>query len=341
MSEYISTFTTGFQNLIYDMIPYTLKGVKILALYDGLIYYAYSGKLQNIYSISYFSNTYLVLLKYENKGLSFKSMVKRMNLNRLKVSMCRFGTFRVRFSQENTFVKVEKSTSLMAERAIQQKLNLTLNRSGATNEFWFIIRREKVGFFCLLLKNNIAEKSVSKGELKPEVALLMCLYAKIKKNETVFDPFAGHGSIPLQIGKHFGSKQIIANDINNLNISNLKKKCKKEGIKIRLLNEDSLILDSISDHSIDVIITDPPWGYYETIENISLFYSKMMKSFKRVLKKDGRIIILTARKREMIETAQNQGIFLINQIDTLINGKKAGVYYFRLNLSPGDYSGAL
>lgn len=55
-----------------------------------------------------------------------------------------------------------------------------------------------IGFFGKLLrKRKITEKTLHKGELRPEFALLMCAFAGIKQNEILCDPFAGYGSIPI------------------------------------------------------------------------------------------------------------------------------------------------
>ena len=77
---------------------------------------------------------------------------------------------------------------------------------------------------------------------------------------------------------------------------------------------------------MDAIITDPPWGYYEEIEDIQVFYRGMFASFRRVLKPRGQVVLLSARKREAEAAAQEMGFPLRQRYDTLVNGKKAAVY---------------
>lgn len=44
MAEYISTFTTGFSDLIPEALNNLLPGTKVLKVYDGLVNYLYNGK---------------------------------------------------------------------------------------------------------------------------------------------------------------------------------------------------------------------------------------------------------------------------------------------------------
>jgi tRNA G10 N-methylase Trm11 len=75
------------------------------------------------------------------------------------------------------------------------------------------------------------------------------------------------------------------------------------------------------------VITDPPWGFYEDIGDINVFYSKMFKSFDRILNGQGRMVILSARKEELEQSAAAAGFKIKKSLHTLVNGKKAGLYY--------------
>ncbi len=90
---------------------------------------------------------------------------------------------------------------------------------------------------------------------------------------------------------------------------------------------DAFSLNHIEDKSISLVITDPPWGYYEDIGDIKDFYKKMFQSFNRVLADSGRLVILSARKEELEQTAADAGFKIKNSLHTLVNGKKAGLYY--------------
>ena len=108
------------------------------------------------------------------------------------------------------------------------------------------------------------------------------------------------------------------------------KKELKETPKIRISTRDALHMVNIADSSIDIIITDPPWGYYENIDNIEKFYVDMISEFLRVVKKGGRIIILSSRKNEFENATLTRNLKIKNKYDTLVNGKKAAVYVISL-----------
>lgn len=63
--------------------------------------------------------------------------------------------------------------------------------------------------------------------------------------------------------------------------------------------EDALTLRSITDGSVDVIVTDPPWGEYDQLKMpLSDFCAALAASFDRVLNPvTGRFVILVARRR--------------------------------------------
>ena len=52
----------------------------------------------------------------------------------------------------------------------------------------------------------------------------------------------------------------------------------------------------------------------------------MFRSFKRILKAEGRAVVLSARKNEVITAVKNENGYIVKQINTLINGNKGGVF---------------
>lgn len=327
MAEYISSFITGFGSVIGDVMTRSLPGVKILSVYDGLVYYSYGGNAQNINRLSFFNNSFLVYKVYKGSSLSFDKMVSQASIPADKGK--RQGTFRVRFSKENQFVKVGKQTAFAAEKIISGKTNRKVDRVNPQNEYWFIIRSENIGFFGKLLrKRKTTEKTLHKGELRPEFAMLMCAFAGIEHNEILCDPFAGYGAIPIQVVRSYRVAKMYVSDndrnlVDRLNCLDVFKRC---GCKVSITCEDALQLESVKDNEISLIITDPPWGYYENIPNIEEFYNTMFRSFKRKLKAGGRVVILSARKDEIVAAVKKENGHIVKHIDTLVNGKKAGIY---------------
>lgn len=327
MAEYISTFMTGFSDMIPEVIAKLLPGAKVLKVYDGLVNYYYNGKEEMIEKVFVFNNTFLVIRKYQGKNCELASMVQNiLSIKQLPMSR---KSFRVRYSVNNQFVGMDKSYTRQIETKICRLTNAMIDRLSPQTEYWFIKRSENIGFFCRLLnKRKITEKELNKGELRPEFAYLMCMLGKPTKNTIVMDAFAGYGSIPKQLQKNFKFKKMYISDLNPRLVNKLSRDFeKKPAIDVSLRDAKNLV--GIANDSIDVIITDPPWGYYEQIDDIEQFYIDMLEEFNRVMKSDAKLILLSARKDEFESAIGSQPFMIEKRIDTLVNGKKAGVYVIK------------
>ncbi len=324
MAEYISTFTTGFSDLIPEALNNLLPGTKVLKVYDGLVNYLYNGKAENVQRVLIFNNSFLIIRKFHGKDCELTSMVKSIiSLNRLPISR---KTFRIRYSVNNQFVSMSKSYTRQIEEKICRLTNARLDRVAPQIEYWFIRRSENVGFFCRLLnKRKFTEKNLNKGELRPEFAYLMCMLGALDKSMIVMDPFAGYGAIAKQVNKSFHFNKMYVSDINPECVKNLCHYFDKEQ-KVEVALRDALDMEDIDDCTIDAIITDPPWGYYEQIDNIERFYVNMLKEFGRILNVSGYIIVLSARRNEFESAVIKQKYRICKKYDTLVNGKKASVY---------------
>ena len=327
MSKYISTFITGLEKVVKKSLLRDLDKVQIIKLYDGLIYYSYNGDYKKLNKLIYLNNTFYVMESFNN-GINFNQMILKVSKRKYK-PMINTGTFRVRFSKENQFSKVEKKYSQLAEKQIINNSRLKLDRLNPQTEIWYIIRTEKIAFYCQLIhKRENTEKNLNKGELRPEFSFLMCECANLKQDAIVCDPFCGYGSIPKQLSLHFKVKEIFANDIDANLIKKLKRTFSKNK-KVILSNLDASNLTNIKENTIDAVITDPPWGYYEQIDDIKEFYIKILQEMIRIIKVNGTLVFLSARKEEFMDSVKKLNLQIIDKIDTLVNGKKASVFVIK------------
>ncbi len=327
MAEFISSFITGFQKVVQKDLENRLKGIKILNVFDGLIHYSYSGNSHDLEKITYFNNTFFVLKTFFGKNLTYENMIRAI-LNEKKYFLINKGTFRVRFSKENQFTKVEKNLIRKAENIVLENSKLKIDRVSPSTEIWYSIRRENFAF-CgqLISKREFTEKNLNKGELRPEIAYLICCFSDLQKEQVIAEPFCGYGSIPIQLVKKFNFSKLYISDIDEEKIKFIsEKKQLKNNEKIEISVQNAFDLKNIPSKSVGCIITDPPWGFYENIENIEDFYEKMFESFCRILKDDGKMIILSARKEELEKTICKMNIQITDRINTLVNGKKASLY---------------
>ena len=324
MAEFVSSFATGFEDVVAADFPHAVKGVKILKVYDGFVHYRFDGNSRDLEKVIYFNNTFFVIKTFKNAN--FKMMVNAVSQQK-HYYLINKGTFRVRFVQENQFAKVDKAVARRAEETVLANSKLSVDRLSPSTEVWYSIRRD--GFsFCgeLIAKREFTEKNLNKGELRPEVAYLMGVFAELKPDSVLADLFAGYGSIPVQLIKKFKPSKLYVSDISKEQVELIRAKKQMADERVDLRVADAFDLNHISDAEVDCVITDPPWGFYEDIGDIKTFYNKMFDSLLRIVKPEGRIVILSARKEELEASVLEKGLKIQKSLHTLINGKKASLY---------------
>lgn len=229
------------------------------------------------------------------------------------------GTFRVRFSKENQFVKVDRNVTQNAEKSIQDNSCLRLDRVNPTTEIWYIIRSEGMGFYCqLLFKRKVTEKNLNRGELRPEFSNLMCSCIILNKDMIICDPFCGYGAIPKQLITRFNVKKVYASDLDKEKVDLIKKSKWSGNKKIKVFHANAMNIKEIADSTVDAVITDPPWGYYEQIDDMKDFYKEMLKELNRIVKENGKIVILTAKKEEFESICIDLGISISEKYKVLM-----------------------
>jgi len=329
---YYSTFTSGLSEVIKKELKHKVSEVKVLETLDGLIVYETSEDIKTLKAFRFLNNTFLLL--FYGKENSIKGIVKKIigkNLMLASITNDALGkskTFRVIISEENQLVKIDRGELERLENVFTRVLHLEVDRAKPDAEVWILLRSEGTAFVGVrLTKNPNYEKILRQGELRPELAHMMCLLSDPDKNDVILDPFAGYGSIPFECVKSFPVRRIIAGEKDKKLFNNLQEKVRKENLNVVLGRWDALRITSLNANSVDKIITDPPWGFYDTEIYIHTFYGKMVAEFLRVLKPGGIIVLLTAQK-ELLEDVikQHKELTLENKYDVLVSGKKAGIY---------------
>jgi tRNA G10 N-methylase Trm11 len=244
----------------------------------------------------------------------------------------KFHTFRIVISNENKPAAIDEKRRAAAEGYISRLSGLKVNRTNPDTEFWFLYRREEGASFSVFMKrltlHPSREKSLHKGELPPPLAWTLCRLAHLVHNDVILDPFCGYGSIPEAALKHFHITKFIACDNNReaalYTAARFKKRQKGDFI---LHQADFVSLPSlIAEKSIDVIITDPPWGLYKEIDD-EQFHVKMFDVFDKLLKDSGRIVMLYANDDEVLKAAPS--CFTLEcRIPILLSGRKAAIFVF-------------
>ncbi|HBA37015.1 TPA: hypothetical protein DCZ15_04060 [Candidatus Falkowbacteria bacterium] len=145
------------------------------------------------------------------------------------------------------------------------------------------------------------------GMLPPKLAQIMINLAQINDNNAVIiDPFCGSGTI-LSEAIIMGYKNLFGSDISlkaiqdtRKNISWTKELYKINDFKLKLLVKNAVDLSKfIKSGSADAIVTEPYLGpqrgmisFASVIKNLEELYSSAIKEFAKVLKPQGRLIMI-------------------------------------------------
>lgn len=329
---FASTFPTGFEKGVQDALKSRDPQVHTDIIQDGLVIYTSRLSPEAIRNLPFLNNTFLVLsqMKFNdttNMPKVVDSLFRKVQLPQLAGVIQSLGahTFRFMVSRENQPQPMQPKQRENMERIVSQSLKLHVNRDNPGVEFWFLSRRDGTSFCGLRLTRR---EKAEKGELGREISYLLNSISEPKKKDVFLDPFAGSGAIPFSRAKYFPYGKVIAIDSDPKKVAEEKHRLKRFQ-RTEALQEDALKMKSIQDQSIDVVVTDPPWGVFEKLSlEPNVFHLRMLQEINRVLKPGGRAVILTARKDEMEEAARKLNWQATKTINVLVSGKKANIYYF-------------
>jgi tRNA (guanine6-N2)-methyltransferase len=338
MTSYYSTFVPGLAGPVRDALLQSLKHCRIGLEMDGLIAYESDASIAAIQNLGFVTNTFRVIKSFpldvnrsiEDMALQVLAM-RKLDVSAVSGNGPQPKTFRVITSVANRLVPLDEQVMKRLESRISSQTKMRPNRSKPDQEFWFLQRSEGFGFFAARVSRHKSyEKLLQKGELRPELANILCRLSEPSPSELFLDPFCGSGAIPIQRTR-FPAGVILASDNDRPKIDSLKQRIGKLGLKNKIVVrcDNALELPRYEAGSIHKIVTDPPWGHFEaTNVPIERFYDRMLDEFCRVLGKEGRAVVLTAEKalfESCIEKHASQ-LEVLKRLDILLSGKKAGIY---------------
>jgi len=220
-----------------------------------------------------------------------------------------------KLKEENVSSRWVSSKEIFLSSVIVKKNKLLI--SGA--EFIFFFIKEKIFIGKTLTCQEFEEyefydfsrpiRKIEKGLIPPKLAKIMINLAKISEDKILLDPFCGSGTIINQ-AILMGYKNIIGTDISKEAVKDTQKnikwllknlKFKTFNLKINIFQTDVRNLsEKISPKSIDAIVTEPYLGplkfkktkIKEIVKELSELYLKAFSEFKKVLKEEGKIVIV-------------------------------------------------
>jgi len=198
------------------------------------------------------------------------------------------------------------------------KKNKLLTEAGA--EIVFLIDKEKIYLGKTLAVQEFENlsfrdygrpaRSMRVGLMPPKLAKVMINLTRVEKNAKILDPFCGFATI-LEEAMLWGYENLTGTDINAETLAGAKKNLewlvKIYNLKPKTYNliesDVRRLSEKFSPRSVDAIITEPylgpplhgnesPERIQQIIKELSDLYLAAFREFKKILKLDGKIVIL-------------------------------------------------
>ncbi len=322
----------------------SLQDVESELLLDGLVVYRSTSNVAAVQKLRFCNNSFVCLMSFDGLGRNPMAQISQtlladgQLLRRAAPHLPRKGqTFRFMASLENQFVPIPQRTRLALERLLTQDRRLTPDASNPDIEFWLLARREGYGFAGLRITRHRAyEKTLARGELRPELCHLLGLISEPTEEDVMLDPFCGSGAIPLERARSFPYRTVLAGDVDAKQVKDLRSKVRQlrwvvnsKRRKFVVGRWDALDLRTFAPESVSKIITDPPWGFYESqLTDLEKLHRGMLHEFNRVLCPNGLLVLLSGRPQQIESSLREfKGTFaVLNRYDILVSGKKASVF---------------
>lgn len=244
-------------------------------------------------------------------------------------------TFRLMLSDENRLVAGDKRLRHHLALAVAQAAGLRLSPRGADAEFWVIRRRSGWAFLAKRITTRVqTERDLEKGELRPELAYLLCLMSEPDEADVFLDAFSGSGAIP-RARTAWPYKLIFALDRDDAKVRAIRRATaryagsrSRKGSRLIARVADARHLTMIGDGSIDKVVSDPPWGFFDQSEDFSYpFYRDVVRELVRVTKPGGIIILLLGDESlaERLVERFTPSLKCQSKPNILLSGRKAVV----------------
>lgn len=334
--QYLCTYGSGWDKAIKIILSKNYKNLEIKSIGDGIAIFE-TDELIDPKKLFFFNNVYVLIKSIKCNTTNFDKNVStlvneiRIEYKKIKYYIKKMNSksFKIISIDGNQPCKIDYNKVSKLENNIKMNLGLVVSKKKHDLDFVFLQRTNGMMYFLLKLSyNRVTEKKIEQGSLRPEVAYLLSSLADIKETDIILDPFTGSGAIPKEIMKRYKYNMIFASEIDNEKYAKLKKEFKNNSKYFFVKNFDALDMNFFENNFIDCVVTDPPWNIFEH-ENKSYteFYYKMLLELNRIVKPNGKIIILMGNENEFEDALDKiESLKLNDRLSVLINGKKAKVY---------------
>ncbi|MGH7906615.1 MAG: methyltransferase domain-containing protein [Candidatus Binataceae bacterium] len=168
------------------------------------------------------------------------------------------------------------------------------------------------------------------GALRPALAAALAWLSHPSDEDIVLDPFCGTASILIERARMGRYTMLYGFDRDSAAIEAARANVgpRYKPIELHVSDAGAIPLDN---HSVTKIIANLPWGVqYGSHGDNRRLYPRIMAEFRRVLAREGRIVLLTGETRLIRELAAGGALTVEREIRVSILGARAAVYAGRI-----------
>ncbi len=157
------------------------------------------------------------------------------------------------------------------------------------------------------------------GSLKPTVAAAMIRLGAFPPGEQIVDPLCGAGTIPIEaalmgLDAMGGDLEPAALDAARLNRA-------AAGVDVPLETWDAQAIP-LDTRSVDGVVCNLPWGRQVVVDDeIESFYGEALAEMARIVRPDGRLVLLTGLQPLLRSGAQQAGLRIESETEISLSGQ--------------------
>lgn len=342
--RYLAQCPAGLQAVAAAALESDLAGAETVALEDGLVLFETQAGPGRLGPLPYLANVFAVIRQAERPARDLDGLLGRLARRPDLLAGARRlvapgeQSFRVVLSDAGRLVPGGRQLAPLID-GLARASGLRHRSREADVEFWLIRRRSGLAVLARRLGRRAkTEKNLERGELRPELAHLLCRLSEPAADDVFLDPCAGSGAIAFARATS-PYDMIYALDADADAVRRLKGLIKRgagirrrKGSPVIAAVADATRLARFEDGFVAKVVTDPPWGLYDPgLGDPARFTRALLAELVRVTRPGG-ILVLLLGDRALAGRLQGEFAAALSpagRYDILVNGKPAAVLKWR------------
>lgn len=178
----------------------------------------------------------------------------------------------------------------------------------------------------ITMRQRKGERINLPASLKPTIAHAMVIASEPQPDEVFLDPMCGSGTILIERAELARYKLLLGGDINPEAVAATQKNIGPRYKPIEIRQWDARHLP-LADGSVSAIVTNLPFGkQIGTGEEIRRLYPELIHEWVRVLRADGRMVLLTSERDVLAAAIEREPALVVRRrIPVLVRGLEAEI----------------